>query len=654
MYAPRRAPIGRCSAIQRLAHASLIGFGLIALLVTSVQAESTDSSGPRILVAQLSQSWRALNKPFDRTAVQKTSALVAGQQCVRRPEGHVECQRKDNNALVYVWPVTPDMVGQTVDAVSLTPGVKLFPQLQRIMPGQSHVTFEISGAKPGDTVRLLKKLMSAGQTSDGDLCCDVENEIKLPQAGPCTRQVSYIDPDHRPTTKPWLPPRSQVMIDKECRACALGAACTCRVTVRNIGTDALTEPISFRDETRDAGTNAPIKPASFITDGSDWHCTSTNVLACELPAASLRPLSSRSVTVTLPPQQAVASSGGRMQNCASLQGDSQAVRNAGRREICNEVGADIVVGKSGGSNCRQGEQCNFEIAIANRGNGDFNGAVTLRDAFSLGGESEARARIVSIEPPLGCEDSPESVPFTCGANLRLGKGEVRTYRVTLRLPQQSKEHGGLGGDSARSCFGVFAGSAGSSSREVMTTAMTAPSALGSSTGSLRSGLGCIDFVALPRCPGDLTLQGSQCACPNGLERYEDDRCRAACAPGERREGDRCVTPQVPPIVVPYTSPPFTYYGERHQAPAIIAEPPHDVLSSCRGKRRGRYCRDEETHSTHKSVTRTHSPRYQVYAPPSAQRRTVRMQQQSRPVYRQVQRRLPAPYARVRNSASGPR
>jgi hypothetical protein len=575
MDTPSSPPVLRfADTLQRRALACLLCFGLIAFLAPSTQAQDHHSNESLMRVAHLPQSLRELREPPHWTAVQRTAALVAGQQCVRRPEGRIECQRKDNNALLYVWPVTPDMVGQTIEAVSLTPGVRLFPQLQRIMPGQSQVNFEISGAKPGDTVRLLKKLMSAGQTSDGDLCCDMESEIKLPQASACTQPVALIDPGRRPITKPSLASRPQVTIDKQCGACVAGAACTCRVTVRNIGTDALTEPVGFRDETRNSATNATVKPASFKTDGSDWRCTSTDVLACELPADSLKPLSSRSVTLTLPPQQAAVDSGGRMQNCATLQGDGQAVRNAGRREACNEVGADIVVSKSGGSNCRQGEQCSFNIAIANRGQGDFDGVVMLRDAFSLGSGDDARARIVSIEPPFGCESAPESVPFTCEANLRLAKGEARTHRVTIRLPQQSKERGGSGGNSARNCFGMFAASAGTASREAMTMAMnnahpTAASATSSST-SLRSGPACVDFVALPRCPGQLALQGSQCACPSGQERYDDDRCRTACGPGQQREGDRCVTPRQPSASV---SPPRQpTYQEPRQSPPYSGGP----------------------------------------------------------------------------------
>ena len=527
-------------------------------LAPSVDAQqSLVGRQPGIRVAQAPQSPKGLVAPPNWSFVQKANALVAGQRCMQRPEGRVACKRGDNGAFVYNWPISPDMVGLTVDAVSLTRGVSLFPPIQRIAPGQTQLTLEIAGAKAGDTVRLLKKLMSpgSGKGRDGDVCCDVEQTLTVPQAQACTQPVSLINPGQRPRARPPASHRPEVAIDKQCAVCVPGAPCTCRVTMRNVGSGPLTQPVGFRDETRETSTNTAVRVASFKTDGPDWRCTKTAGLTCELPAGGLKPLSSRSVTLVLEAQPVASASGGRMRNCATLQGDSADLGQSRQRESCAEVGSDIVVSKSAAPRCRQGEQCSFDIAIINRGQGPFSGQVTMCNAFSIDGVPNAQANIVSIEPSLGCSGGIASTPFNCQASLQIDEREPRTFRMTVRLPQPD----GRGQErSGRVCFGLFAPSAGPAGcQAVGAAANSRPQATpASSATSLNAGAACIDFVSVPRCPGDLVLQGNQCTCPNNMDRHGDDSCRPACAPGQRREGNSCVSaqPTSPPVVAPLPAP----------------------------------------------------------------------------------------------------
>ena len=584
-----RSAAGACLPLRLRLMVVACCVALLGAIAPSAFAQQSMAGGQPGTRLAHGPALRELAPPANWSPVHKATALVAGQRCVQRPEGRVECRRADNGAFVYTWPVTPDMVGQTVDAVALTPGVTIFPPIQRIAPGQTQLTLEIAGAKPGDGVRLLQKLMSpgSGKGGDGDVCCDVEHALTVPQARTCTQPVSLLDPSRRPRATPTVPQRPQVAIDKQCAVCVPGAGCTCRVTVRNLGSDATAQPVGFRDETRDTSTNAVVKVASFKPDGPDWRCTQTDVLACELPARGLKPLTSRSVTVVLEPQPLGAASGGRLRNCATLRGEGANGVPSTQRESCSEVGADIVVSKSATPRCRQGEQCSFDIAIANRGQGPFDGPVAMCDAFSLDGVGNARATIVSVEPSLGCAGGVTSTPFNCQANLQIDKGEARTFRMTLRLPQPE----GKGQERAgRVCFGLFAPAAGAAGCQAAGAAASnrrQATPAGSAT-SLNAGAACVDFVSLPRCPGDLVLQGSQCGCPNNMERFGDDSCRAACAQGQRREGNACVSPQptyVPPPVVntpappprapnygPPSSPPTPGPGPTIVAPAPVWKP----------------------------------------------------------------------------------
>src|SRR5262245_39329254 len=161
MHPPSTTSTRRAHDLRRVAGAAFlfrvraavgpVGFCLGLFLSALTQAQQARATAPGVFL-------HGANTPQDWTLLHPAGGLVAGQQCVPRAEGKVECQRRDNSAFVYIWPVTSDMIGQTVNAVSLTPGVTLFPQLQRIGAGQTPLTFEISGAKVGDKVRILKNL----------------------------------------------------------------------------------------------------------------------------------------------------------------------------------------------------------------------------------------------------------------------------------------------------------------------------------------------------------------------------------------------------------------------------------------------------------------------------------------------------------------
>ena len=477
----------------------------------------------------------------------------APKRCERHVKGTIDCRRPEKGKYEYSWPVTPDMIGQTVDASSLSLGVTVFPPVQRVAPGQKTITFQVSGAHPGQTVRLAKKLLQPNpeRQESSDLCCIEDYEVEIPdEPVACKQSALPVPPAGPPANRRTQSKRPQIEVHKYCPSCAAGGKCRCMVTVRNVGTDRPRDAIHLQDEATmiGGGSAALLRIAEITPDGEDWDCTQNGgAMSCTLPAAALNPISARSVAVTYEPLKVDGGQGPRVHNCARLMSYAETVSVKGYTEACADFGSDIVVQKSGGSDCRIGDTCSFDLTLSNRGQGPFSGKLMLGDNLTFAAGSEMKADIVSIEPPLGCAVSPKSLPFSCVTHAALVSGEARTHHVSLRLSQQKNAVAASpGGLKGRNCFAVIGqpydevGSRNSINDVLQNVSTTvSPGRGGASAGASA----CVEFAALPRCPGDLALQGSQCSCPGNAERYEDDRCRSPCAQGEVRTGGICSKPE---------------------------------------------------------------------------------------------------------------
>ncbi len=184
--------------------------------------------------------------------------------------------------------------------------------------------------------------------------------------------------------------------------------------------------------------------------------------------------------------------------------------------------------------------------------------------MSLGKVSGRRAEIVSISPPLGCANEPRSLPFACSANVVLAGGKSQTHRIVVRLPADADE----GGNelSGRNCFAAGAAGVGASAPYQTVLSLLKVSKTSKSTPSNGQARACADFKAMPRCPGDMVLRGSQCVCPAGTER-DDDRCRSVkplpaqvCPAGWSGSYPRCAPPaptggSYPTAAAPVAAPP---------------------------------------------------------------------------------------------------
>ncbi len=560
MFGRRSAPIANAMAM------SCAQLGIIAsvwlALVSPVAAQSGVEQSPVRIVAAFPRTPLPAAQ-LARTPIIPVNAPMPGAQCVARGTGAIACRQAGSGAHVYALPVTPDMAGQTVDIAALTPGVSVFPPLQRIASGQTSLRVEISGAKPGNHVRLLRKVISPNTTAgaDGELCCNEEVDVAIPDVQTCSGSIALLSPSRLPKASPPVAPKPIVSIEKQCSSCAAGAPCTCRVTLRNVGIDAVPATIGFKESATRAG-GTPVEFTSFRPDGGDWRCTrSGGSLSCELPPGALAALASRSVDVTMAPGSGGGAAGqdARMRNCATLSGDGVTLANARQREACVDAGSDLVVRKSGGQQCRFGEQCVFEITIANQSRGTYDGRLVISDLLSLDGRGE-RVRLLSIDPPLGCATQPTTLPFECTAQLRLMGGESRTHRITVRLDEPGDRSAAGGKNSSgRNCVTIadasataaFGTSLTAETRRILASARSGGPPVPSS-----SSIACVEFATVTQCPGDLVRRGTQCVCGDGQERSEDDRCRPTCRQGERRQGDRCVEIERPVTSAPSRSPPL--------------------------------------------------------------------------------------------------
>lgn len=343
----------------------------------------------------------------------------------------------------------------------------------------------------------------------------------------------------------------RLAIDKQCASCALGGTCECRITLRNIGLVPINMPVGFRDPLPLGTDPVPrhMTATGFRTDGNDWRCSGVpGTLACTLPGASLPPLSTRTVTVAYAPDPPRAATGPSSSTCAVLQADEPISRAARQREACVKLDTDVVVTVTGERRCRFATRCSFEATINNLSRGAFLGSLSYIGELSIGGGSISRADIVAIEPTLPCGDKPGAIPFACSGRTELAGRETRKMKLTFRVPNAPANSGDARG---RVCFIVAEGTAASraTSRTTLVELARTSAPANRSEGSGRSGIACIEFDALARCPGQLKFRGDQCACPDDQERHSGDQCQLI-----RTSTPPAPMPVEPPVVRPVPVP----------------------------------------------------------------------------------------------------
>ncbi len=352
----------------------------------------------------------------------------------------------------------------------------------------------------------------------------------------------------------------RLTIEKQCASCALGGTCECRITLRNIGLVPVASPVGFRDPIARGNDPAPrnMTAISFRTDGNDWRCSGVpGTLACSLPGPSLPPLSARTVTVTYAADPLRATSSQASAACAVLQTEDAISRAARQREACVEVATDVVVTVTGDARCRFATRCSFEATISNLSRGAFLGSLSYIGELTIGGGSISRADIVAIEPTLPCGNLPGAIPFACAGRTELTGRETRKLKLTFRVPDAPANSGDARG---RVCFIVAEGTAATrvADRSALVALARSTSAPSNPGRPERSGIACVEFSALARCPGQLKLRGDQCTCLDNQERHSGDQCqpiRASAPPTPMPVQPPAVRPVPIPVLPPIIQPP---------------------------------------------------------------------------------------------------
>ncbi|MCH9807156.1 MAG: hypothetical protein K0U74_05430 [Alphaproteobacteria bacterium] len=377
------------------------------------------------------------------------------------------------------------------------------------------------------------------------------------------------------------PEQADLSIAKTCEPPVGGRWVPCEITVTNNGNHRPDGDVVVDDVSTILGGGAA-QIMRVDQEETYWRCgpVPTERLSCRVHGQHLGPGQSRSFVV-----QVWAENEG-FQNCANVtyRPDSGNVAEE-QKSVCAEGGGDgtiayksgpgpdfdkLRVTKTGPARCGPASECSFDVTIQHSGGGNFRGraaivdGITARDGSVLEG-----ARIVSIEPPLGCEVEPTRLPFGCIANLQLGPREAVTHRVTVRMPEASNR---TGPGPLRNCAMV-------NMPEVLNTDVDAlvgnPDGDRTTMASLRTG--CHEFNShedtSEQCSSGMALNSQGlCECPQGTE-WNGRRCygEPADPPGQSES----------PLI---------------EEPANVACPAGwDRFNQFRGKPRGYYLKNVRSH-----------------------------------------------------------
>ena len=226
--------------------------------------------------------------------------------------------------------------------------------------------------------------------------------------------------------------KAKISIDKTCGDALIGGDVQCSITLSNTGTALPLIDVTVTDVTRvldGPGTGDLVAITEAEVDGNDWACSEvpSENFQCTLPAASLLPGTSRTITVTVATADVVADGNSGFRNCARLDG-------FGGLESCAEGGTpSITIEKTAPATCAPGKPCTFEVTVTNNGDRDLEAPVSFSDQMSVPGFT-GPVQISSIVPPLPCTVQPGSIPFACTGTIALEAGESQTFEITVNMP----------------------------------------------------------------------------------------------------------------------------------------------------------------------------------------------------------------------------
>ncbi len=264
---------------------------------------------------------------------------------------------------------------------------------------------------------------------------------------PCDQRTAAEPTLPKVPSPGYAPHKPGIYIAKSCLPGPVGALIRCNISVTNVDVTSPEGPIVFSDFSTilaGPGAGGPVTIASATPDGLEWLCSATPSAAfgCALPAASLPPGTTRTVSVYVDTGALVGSGNFGFRNCASLGAPYAGI-------ACDEGATELTVTKTAPASCLPGAPCTFGVMIANSGTSPFGGDVLLSDKMFIVA-APAAAPVTAIVPPLACAPAPVAIPFSCVTSLSLAPGEARAFSITVTMPPAPANYW------ARNCAAVSA------------------------------------------------------------------------------------------------------------------------------------------------------------------------------------------------------
>ncbi|MEP3280133.1 MAG: hypothetical protein ABJO38_27215, partial [Stappiaceae bacterium] len=348
--------------------------------------------------------------------------------CLQLEEGEIECDEALPGALLYKMPVTEDMEGETIEIVSLTPGVTIAPGAQFVAPGTTELLWSILGATPGTTVKLLVNNVEV-IASDPDgyaLCCSTVIEIEIPEEFPCLDKSPDLSLEKKADTS----------------VCDPEGPCDFTITVKNVGDAPYTGPVVI-DEWQIGDI------ANLLSWGpAGWNCgPNGGQYECTFPGANIPVGGTLDLNVSFQPGAAWPE--GHIRNCARINwgignpviGDPSDDKDCaqicikGKDPLCTPVDTpkpNLEIQKlPDQSTCVAGEDCGFTIRVTNISGVDYAGPVVVKDEVTVGTVDNA-----TFEPAAEWNCLIQTpTTFQCtNTTLGLGAGDSRELKVKIKTP----------------------------------------------------------------------------------------------------------------------------------------------------------------------------------------------------------------------------
>lgn len=327
------------------------------------------------------------------------------QACFRVETGTIDCT-KGGAAFIYNMDVGADMAGNVVQLRAATPGISISPASQTVPDGGGTLSWTITGASPGDVVRLIVVGVEThaydGLAEGVGICCTQVVDLAIPE------DIDCPDRDREP----------DIRVEKKAdvASCTPEGGCDFTITVANAGDAPYSGKIVLEEVTTPAGAEVVSGP------NAPWSCApGTTPMLCEHPETTLPPGASIELRLGFKPTLAAAKLGA-IRNCAEYDyaaSGKQPFGDAGNDKACaaipicvpgrdractpqQEPRVDLTIRKvATPASCTADGVCRFVVTVINSGSVPYSGPLTVIDEFP-------------IHPPASVEFLP-APPWSCTA-----------------------------------------------------------------------------------------------------------------------------------------------------------------------------------------------------------------------------------------------